>query len=206
MFKSADAFAGAFALAVLLGSPALGETIGSVTTPLRIDTCAHKAGREAEDYGEWRCSGYGGIPIVVTAGDQRVYVSFGRNAAHEPAARQTLGAPNGEGNVIEWRIAGEPNRKGRPFAAIMRWTTAVVVDDPKVENGVFRGEVLVVIRLGPGGVCHVGYVDARQNPDAEALARRIADQNARAFRCGKDKPIVLGDKGPGFSGPYDGDE
>jgi hypothetical protein len=88
----------------------------------------------------------------------------------------------------------------------MRWTTAVVTDDPKVEDGTVRGEVLVVTRLGPGGVCHVGYVDGRQNPNADDLAREIADQHARSFRCGKDRPIVLGDKGPGFSGPYGGDD
>jgi len=45
-------------------------------------------------------------------------------------------------------------------------------------------------------------VDGRQNANALDLARRIADQHARTFRCGKDKPIVLGEKGPGFSGPY----
>ena len=88
----------------------------------------------------------------------------------------------------------------------MRWTTAVVTDDPKVEDGTVRGEVLVVTRLGQGGVlggvCHVGYVDGRQNSNADDLAREIADRHARSFRCGKDKPIVLGETGPGFSGPY----
>jgi hypothetical protein len=88
----------------------------------------------------------------------------------------------------------------------MRWTTAIPVDDPKVENGTYRGEVLVVMRLGPGGVCHVGYVDARQNANASELARTIVDRHARLFRCGKDKPIVLGAKGPGFSGPYGGND
>ncbi len=40
-------------------------------------------------------------------------------------------------------------------------------------------------------MCHVGYVDARANPDANELARKIADEHARAFKCGKDKRIVL---------------
>jgi hypothetical protein len=62
--------------------------------------------------------------------------------------------------------------------------------------------VLVVTRLGPGGVCHVGYVDGRANANANELAAQIADQHARIFRCGRDKPLILGDKGPGFSGPY----
>jgi hypothetical protein len=196
----------AFALAALLASPAAAQTIESVATPFNVDKCAHKQGRDAEDEGDWRCAGYAGIRVVMTAGDARVYVSYGAHALEQQAARETLAAPNGEGARIEWRIAREPNGKRRPFAAIMRWTTAVPVDDPKIENGVFRGEVLVVTRLGPGGVCHVGYVDGRQNANADDLAREIADRHARGFRCGKDKPIVMGDKGPGFSGPYGGND
>jgi hypothetical protein len=194
------------ALAALLTLPARAETIAVATTPFDVSKCAHEPGREVEDAGEWRCAGPGGIAIVMTAGDARVYISYGPRAAREPAARQTLAAPNGEGASIEWRMVRERGGKGRAFAAIMRWTTAIPVDDPKVENGTYRGEVWVVTRLGPGGVCHVGYVDARQNPNGIELARTIADQHARSFRCGQDKPIVLGAKGPGFSGPYGGED
>jgi hypothetical protein len=199
-------FAAAAALAILLASPAIGETIESATTRFDVDKCAHKAGHEAEDEGEWHCVGYAGIPVLMTAGDVRVYISYGAKAAREPAAAQTLAAPNGEGKSIEWRLVRELGRNGRAFATIMRWSTAIPVDDPKVENGTYRGEILVVTRLGPGGVCHVGYVDARQNANAIELAREIADRHARTFRCGKDKPIVLGDKGPGFSGLYGGND
>jgi hypothetical protein len=53
--------------------------------------------------------------------------------------------------------------------------------------------VLVVTRLGPGGVCHVGYVDARANAaNANELARQIADEHARTFKCATDKPVILG--------------
>jgi hypothetical protein len=199
--KCARMFAGTAVLAALLAPPAVAEPIESVTTPFNIDKCAHTRGHDVEDYGAWRCTGYGGIPIVMTAGDIRVYVSYGANARREPAASQTLGAPNGEGSSIEWRIARRADGKPKPFATIMRWTTAVVVDDPNVKDGIYHGEVLVVTRLGLGGVCHVGYVDGRQNPNADALAREISDRHARTFRCGKDKPIMLGDKGPGFSAP-----
>jgi hypothetical protein len=204
MPKSLAGALGAVALAVLTASPAAAETIESATTPFNVDKCRHKAGSEPEDGGVWRCAGYGGIPVVMTEGDIRIYVSYGPRALREPAAAETLAAPNGEGTSIEWRIARERDGKRRPFATIMHWTTRVMADDAKDDD--IRGEVLVVTRLGPGGVCHVGYVDGRQNPDADALARRIADQHARNFRCGKDKPIVLGDKGPGFSGPYGGDK
>ena len=200
------ALAGVAAFAVLLASPAIGEIVEAATTPFDVDKCAHKAGHAAEDEGAWHCVGYAGIPILMTAGDVRVYISYGAKAAREPAAAQTLAAPNGEGKSIEWRIARERSRKSPAFATIMGWSTAIPVDDPKVENGTYRGEVLVVTRLGPGGVCHVGYVDARQNANAVELAREIADRHARSFGCGKDKPIVLGDKGPGFSGPYGGND
>jgi hypothetical protein len=197
--------AGAFIVAVLAASPAMAETIESATTPFNVDKCRHKPGTEPEDGGTWRCPGFGGIAVVMAEGDARVYVSYGPRASREPAASETLGALNGEGTSIEWRIVRERDGKRRPFATIMRWTTAVVADDPKVEDGTIRGEVLVVTRLGPGGVCHVGYVDGHQNANANDLAREIADRHARSFRCGKDKPIVLGDKGPGFSGPYGGE-
>jgi hypothetical protein len=194
--------AGAFLLAMLTASPGMAETIESATTPFNVDKCPHKAGSEPEDGGGWRCKGFGGIPVVMAEGDIRVYVSFGPRALREPAASQTLAAPNGEGTSIEWRIVRERNGTRRPFATIMRWTTRVIADNPDDED--IRGEVLVVTRLGPGGVCHVGYVDGKQNADADNLAREIADRHARSFRCGKDKPIVLGDKGPGFSGPSGG--
>jgi hypothetical protein len=98
---------------------------------------------------------------------------------------------------IEWRVERGANGKLKPFATIMRWSTTVASGDEPV-----RGAVLVVMGLAPGNVCHVGYVDAKANPDADALAERLADENARKFRCGADKPIVLGKKGPGFSGAY----
>ena len=193
------------ALAMLAAAPALAETIESATTRFNVDQCPHEAGTEPEDGGSWRCPGFGGIAVVIAEDDARVYVSYGPRAMREPAASQTLAAFNGEGTVIEWRIARERDGKRRPFATIMRWNTIVTVDASK-DDGTVRGEVLVVTRLGPGGVCHVGYVDGKQNANADELAREIAYRHARGFRCGKDKPIVLGEKGPGFSGPYGGDE
>ena len=194
--------AAVFVAAMLSLSPALAETIASATTSFDVDKCAHRKGREVEDYGAWRCPGYAGIAVVMTAGDQRIYVSYGGRARREVAAGETLAAFNGEGKTIEWRITRATGGASRPFATIMRWSTTRVVDEAVAKDGIYRGQVLVVTRLGPGGVCHVGYVDGRENADADDLARRIADQHARTFRCGEDKPIVLGRKGPGFSPPY----
>jgi len=173
------------------------QAVESTYTALDLDKCRHTVGKQDEDYGEWRCNGYGGIAVHVGAGDQRTYVSYGRNAKKEPAAKQTLASFNGEGEKIEWRAERGADKKLKPFATIMRWSTTVSSGDEPV-----KGEMLVVTRLAPGSVCHVGYVDAKANPDADALAQKIADEHARKFRCGADKPIVLGKKGPGFSGPY----
>jgi hypothetical protein len=54
----------------------------------------------------------------------------------------------------------------------------------------------VVTRLGPGGVCHVGYVNARANPDANELARELADEKARTFKCGVDRAESAGNRPP----------
>ena len=43
----------------------------------------------------------------------------------------------------------------------------------------------------------MGYVDALANANANNLAREIADKHARAFECGKDKPVILGKVEPG---------
>jgi hypothetical protein len=173
-----------------------GAAVERAYTPLDLDKCRHKRGTDAEDYGSWRCRGFGGDTVFVSAGDERTYVSYGPGRGDTQAARETLAAFNSAGNTVEWRIEHR-NGKPRAFATILRWTTTVANNGDPI-----RGQVLVVTRLGPGGVCHVGYVDARANRNANDLAAQIADTRARAFRCGRDKPVVLGETGPGFSGPY----
>ena len=135
-------------------------------TPLDLAKCSHKPGREVEDYGSWRCAGYDGNFVFVSAGDQRTYISYGPNAANEPSRparrsrRSTARARPSNGASS----AGTASRV--PFATILRWNTTVTQDN----GDSVRGQVLVVTRLGPGGVCHVGYVDGRANPNANELA------------------------------------
>jgi hypothetical protein len=190
----------ALALALVpIGTPVLAADVSSAYTEVDADKCRHTKGTDVEDYGFWRCPGYGGIPVRLSAGDQRMYVSFGSRAADEPAAGQTFAAFNNMyRGTIEWRLERRPDRRQRAFATILRWNVMI---DP--DSRVSRGRVLVVTRLGPGGVCHVGYVDALANPDPNALARRIADEKAREFNCEKDKRIVLGKVGPTLSMPRD---
>jgi hypothetical protein len=90
----------------------------------------------------------------------------------------------------------QSNGKLRPFATIARWNMQLAADK-ELDHPASSGRVLIVTRLAPGGVCHVGYVDAVLNANANDLAREIADKHARTFACGKDKPVILGKTEPG---------
>jgi hypothetical protein len=180
----------------LASAPAAGQTVEYVYTKFDAKQCKHTKGRAAEDYGSWLCPGHERIPVRLSAGDQRMYVSYGSRQKDDLASSQTFPGFNSvyEGTV-EWRIENKLG-KARPFATILRWNVVTAQDRENATGPITStGRVLVVTRLGPGGVCHVGYVDARANPDANELARKIADEHARTFKCGKDKRIVLGKPG-----------
>ena len=177
--------------------PAASQAIDYVYTKFDTKTCKHTKGRQAEDYGSWLCACYQQLPVRLSAGDQRMYVTYGNWKKDDVALSQTFPGFNSvyEGTV-EWRIEKKPDGKARPFATILRWNIVTAADSEKATGPIkSTGRVLVVTRLGPGGVCHVGYVDAKANPDANELARKIADEHARTFKCGKDKRIVLGKVG-----------
>ena len=44
-------------------------------------------------------------------------------------------------------------------------------------------------------MCHVAYIDVQANGDANALARKAADEFARGFDCGKDAVKAIGANG-----------
>ena len=185
-------------LALALGCvPALSQSIESAYTSFDAKTCKHEKGTDVEDYGSWRCPGYQGMRVLLSAGDQRMFVSYGPSRKNDLATEQTFPGFNDvyEGTV-EWRIEKPVKGKPRPFATILRWNVVTPEDSEKATGPVKpTGRVLVVTRLGPGGLCHVGYVDARANPDANELARKLADEHARTFMCGKDNRMVVGKTG-----------
>lgn len=186
-------------LFVVSSQGATAQAIEHAYTKIDLKACKHRPSKVEEDYGSWLCTGYAGIPIYITGAHQHSFVSYGRNARKQLAARESLMSFNGHGDTVEWRIEPLPGGKKRPFAAIMRWSTTVQKEEPNPDGEIVRGQVLVITRLDPGGVCHVGYVDGRANPDANELARKVADETARNFRCGTDAPDSHGKTGPGFS-------
>ena len=164
--------------------------IDSAYTRLRLEECKEKAPRNP-DQGEgttWRCTGHGGIPVLLSESDLRFFVTFGERGWEERAGSETLLPFNHPGDTIEWRLERDGDR-WRAFATILRWHTDV--------DG-YKGEVLVVTRLGRGETCHVAYVDARANRNANRLAREAADRMARNFRCGIDRPVEMGVRGRSY--------
>lgn len=194
---------GAAAALLVLPQTAIAADIDSAFTTFDADKCRHEKGTADEDYGAWTCPGYGGLKVLLSAGDQRMQVTFGATAGEDTlAASQTFpGFNDVYKGTVEWRIESVGG-KPKPFAAILRWNVMTEADQANATGSVSpTGRVLVVTRLGPGSVCHVGYVDARANKDPNLLARRIADDTARAFRCGVDKAVVVGAVTPGLAMP-----
>ena len=174
------------AIALLLGlvlgaaTPAASQSITRVYTTFDAEKCKHTRGRAAEDYGFWRCPGHAGIDVVLGAGDQRMQVSFGRNALREPAAQQTFPAFNDVyKGTIEWRLETLPDGKIRPFATILRWNVKLA---DEIERRTASGRVLVVTRLNRGGL-HVGYVVPAPTPMPTSWRSKspISMRGARAW-------------------------
>ena len=138
----------------------------------------------------WRCPGLPGYPIYVATLDLKTFLSVGDNAAARRAATQTLGAANSifdgrsRRSAVEWRFIIRDKRTV-PYATIVRYFTQ--------DHGQ-RGEVLVVTRVSDNDTCQVARIDALATPDPLVLARRIADDKARKFDCGR-APAVEGASG-----------
>lgn len=138
------------------------------------------------------CPGKAGLVVLIAEDDLREVVSVGRNrkvAAGEPAAKVWFGPFNSSETTVEWRAAG-----AKPFAIIQRWHIADGSDLNKLGRPNTKA-MLVVTRLPPGPVCHIAYVDAVANPNANELARKAADELARGFNCGKDEVKIIGTSG-----------
>ncbi|MDA9506990.1 hypothetical protein XI09_20640 [Bradyrhizobium sp. CCBAU 11386] len=184
-------------LAMLLICTVLGganaQSVGSTYTSTAPKDC-RQVGKPSELDGSTTrvCPGKDGLMVLIAEDDLREIVSVGRNrkeAAEEPAARIWFAPFNSSETTVEWRAAGP-----KPFAIIQRWHIADG-SDPDKQGRPNTKAMLVVTRLPPGPVCHVAYVDAIANPNANELARKAADDFARSFTCGKDEVKVVGTRG-----------
>ena len=185
-------WAAAMLLVTCLGQ-ADAQTIGSVYTSIAPRDCRTVGKPSQLDGSATRvCPGKAGLVVLIAEDDLREVVSVGRNrqaAANEPAAERWFGPFNSTEHTVEWRMVD-----GKPFAIIQRWHIADVTD-PDKQGRPNTKAMLAVTRLPPRSVCHIAYVDAAANSDANELARKAADEFARDFKCGKDEVRVIGQSG-----------
>ena len=146
---------------------------------------------EYEQGGSAYCSGYKGYPVHFDEGDLRQMVRFGHIQSLE-GQWESFSPFNRINDTIEWRV----NDK-KPYAAILRWFLENSNPDGEYTKEL-EGQVLVVSTVASHSKpvsCVVGYVDARANSNANELARNLADESARGFTCGEDKPEFNGKRG-----------
>ena len=132
------------------------------------------------DSGSWLCNGFGNLKIYFAEGDLRDFVAFGKSPKLHCAAEQTFSGFNSVNNTIEWRL-----NKGKPIAAIQRWTVSY---DP--EDSAKTKTWLVVTRIESGNSCHMAVVEGAF-PNANIKAREIADSLAEKFECGVSGQTVV---------------
>ncbi len=175
------------AIFFLLNLPANSTEYISAYTDINLDECLLLG---ADDFrAEWACPGYRGFPLYIAESDLRFYVSYGFGAPNEKSANQTLPVFNYINDVIEWRLM-QTNGNFIPFATILRW-----FPDIYDENGIAKkGNILVVTKLEQNNTCHIAYIDAKIIPNANELAREIADNKAENFNCEIDEIYRIDEK------------
>lgn len=167
------------------------DSITSAYTDLKLDDCKVISLDEESESIARECVGYDGMPVYVAEGDLRTLVSYGDNAKSERAAEQTFGSFNHINTKLEWRLKSGDDGKKTPFATILRFF--LQNDDGKTEH-----PILVVTQVKPGATCHVAYIDAKANKNANADARAAADRLAGTFNCEAEPEIV----GPQTAGVF----
>lgn len=170
----------------------------STYTDLDLDKCKTVT---ADDMGAiMLCRGYRNYEVHFAEGDLRQSVFYGPlDKKLQEQGFESFEPFNHIGSRIEWRLDGS----GRPFAAILRWFLENVGPEGAPTEA-STGQVLVVSRVAQGddGLgCVVGYVDALANPNANELARKIADEEAKDFACGYREAGWHGKRGDKASEP-----
>ncbi|MCF3640023.1 hypothetical protein LXM94_08575 [Rhizobium sp. TRM95111] len=181
--------------ALLLAAAGTGAAAanGSVYTDRQLERCETLSESDEGPSVSMKCPGYGDLPVYFKEGDLRqsqAYGPIGKPWLEE--AFETFGPFNHINPRIEWRLAAD----GTPVATIVRW----FVSDPETtsDTDTRYGQVLVVSTVATAAnpaSCVVGYVDALANKEANALARQVADSDARDFACGLNEPQWHGYRG-----------
>lgn len=162
----------------------------SVYTSPNLDKDCTLQEKSDDDGGTWRCTGLKDYPVWFSEGDLRQSIFFGHVGSwYRKGAWESFGQFNHYGGTIEWLI-----ENGRPYAAIARF----FIQNFEEDNARNEGQTLVISKVGQPGVgeaCVAAYVDARANKEPNALARTVAAEVVKGFKCRIDEPVYHGVKG-----------
>lgn len=156
----------------------------SVYTELDLSRCRQASAPEEGASAEWLCPGHAGVPLIVLSGDGR----FDIDGGEDNGLWESVAPFNDPGPRVEWR-----QRSGsRPHALIYRLRYTDARNRPRSALGV-ETISYPVVRNGPEGWsgCLVAWVGG-DVPNANAVARRIADRMDRRFQCGHTEPEEIG--------------
>ena len=151
------------------------DTISSEYTPLDSESCQTIELNKETGYLTQSCPGYNSIPVFVSQTDGFHSVSIGEKQNEDSSiiGSNLLG---NLGDKLEWRL-----RNNQPFAAIYRHDIIYFDDAPESIDS-----VLVVKKIsGNVASCITSVVDSNV-PNANEVARRIADEKIADFECGVD--------------------
>ncbi len=126
--------------------------------------------------------------MLVAYDDARESLFYGFPSSDMTSVWESFSGLNSAGPKVEWRIETRGDVVV-PFATIHRRS----ISNPEDENK--PTEVLAVAKVAQPETndgCTVGLVLATGNPQANDQARKLADETARSFACGKDKRVVIG--------------
>lgn len=170
-------------IAVAITTPTAAQEIFSEYTDLNHDShCTVVSGGDSD--GDWAnliCQGWRGYPVLIYYADGRESLFYGFPPSGDLApAWESFVRFNHAGPKVEWRVERDGART-KAFATIHRWFVTPESEGKPVE-------VLVVQKVSQL-IDRESYVVATGNPNANETARRIADDNARNFRCG-DRPTI----------------
>lgn len=184
-------------IAVLaLAGPSLGGSVTSAYTMINFEdgTCIRfdePPEDEQSAFGIFRCKGYQGHAVWLSAGDLRESVQFGNFTPERAVERfwESFSSFNSINTTIEWRL-----EDGKPFAAIYRHFTFNPNNSSEGDSP--EGQYLMiksVAREETGGVgCLYGVIDAIKTSKANELARKVADNMLNPVaKCVDDSRIAI---------------
>ncbi|MCA0011611.1 hypothetical protein LB561_05875 [Mesorhizobium sp. B292B1B] len=149
-----------------------------------------QAGDGDGDWADLACSGYRGYPVLIAYDDARESLFYGFPPGGDmTSVWESFSGFNSSGARIEWRIETDGD-KAVPFAVIHRRSISNPEDEKKPTDVLL---VSKVAQMDARDGCTVALVLATGNPAANDQARKLADEKARTFACGKDRRTVIGE-------------